>query len=310
MTPAIDINTALAKSLLRTLIYFDVFKHPLTAIELMEYCDLPNIDQTQVNTTLGQLLADELIFCHHDFYSISKQANRGVRRLDANQRATSYLRWAFRLSKLIGAFPFVRAVMISGSLSKKCAYKDSDIDYVIVTTANRIWLVRGILRSLVKLLLLQRFKKLFCLNYFLDEEHLNLDLKNHYIASEMAFLIPTYGGEVYQELWKKNEWVRQFYPNFPEADISKIPSAKPSLLKQLGEKLMNNRLSDAFSQRYQKFSNRNWEKKRDQQKISHSALLEGEEGEIKSFSFTPEAFMNVFQQRIEQFETKHEISLN
>lgn len=302
-------STQVAKSILRTLIYFDVFKHPLDASELQAYCNFPKVNQTAINESLINLEVAGLIHQHLGYYSISKQENRAIRRIDANKRAEPYIKLAFRLSRWIGAFPFVRAVMISGSLSKRCVYKDSDIDYLIITKGNRIWFVRGALRLLVKLLFLKRFKKYFCLNYFLDQDHLTLDLQNHYIASEMAFLIPTYGKEEYLKLWEENEWVRDYYPNFPLAQVAHIPSSKPKALKALSEWLLNNKLVDYLDHSYQKYSNRNWAKKQKEKEISKTALIEGELGEIKSFSFTPEAFMSVFQQRIQQFEEKYGLSL-
>lgn len=302
-------SIALGKSLLRTLIYFDVFKHPLTGEELANFCDEPHSSQELVEQALRELEQQGMIFCHQGFYSVSGQEVRAIRRVEANKRASRYLKWAYRFSRMIGAFPFVRGVLISGSLSKRCAYKDSDIDYVVITKAEHIWFVRGVLRLMVKLLFFQRFRKYFCLNYFMDEDHLQLNLKNHYIASEMAFLIPTYGKELYHQLWSENAWVRTYYPNFPKEDTSIIPSSSPSIFKHLLEKLLNNSLVRRFNRWYQSYSAKNWETKQQRQQISKSAHLAGKEGEIKSFSFGPEAFMSIFQQRIAQFEEKHGVNI-
>ena len=47
-------------------------------------------------------------------------------------------------ASIIAAFPFVRAVGISGSLSKQYADENSDIDYFIITAANRLWIAKNL----------------------------------------------------------------------------------------------------------------------------------------------------------------------
>ena len=304
------LNEQLANSLLRTLIYFDVFKHPLSLKELVHFSDYQAATEVEVDKVVNELIERQLIYEHQGFYSVSKQKVRAVRRIEANKKAAPYLKLAAQLSKIIGAFPFVRAVMISGSLSKRCVYRDSDIDYVVITKENRIWFVRGVLRFLVKLLCFQRFKKFFCLNYFLDEQHLTIDLQNHYIASELVFLIPTYGEDAYHQLWENNEWVKKFYPNFPKEPTTHLASSNPNSIKRFFEWVLSNKVVDYLDRKYQQYCEKNWKKKQSKDEINQSALIEGDDGEIKSFSFTPEAFMNVFQQRISQFEQQHHISIS
>ncbi|MBK8679672.1 MAG: hypothetical protein IPN25_13810 [Sphingobacteriales bacterium] len=45
---------------------------------------------------------------------------------------------AFRISKFIGSFPFVRGVLLSGSLSKNRLAADGDIDYFIIAQPNAL----------------------------------------------------------------------------------------------------------------------------------------------------------------------------
>ena len=82
-------------------------------------------------------------------------------------------------------FPFVRGVFISGSLSKRCAAEKEDVDYFIVTSANRLWIARTIMHLYKKLTYLRGRQDRYCMNYFIDEEALEIKEKNIFTAVEM-----------------------------------------------------------------------------------------------------------------------------
>ena len=117
------------------------------------------------------------------------------------------------MARFIHQFPFVRAVMLSGELSKGIASKNSDIDFVIVTRERRLWISRTIL-ILFKKLFLCNSKKYFCLNYFVSEDHLNVGLRNIYSATEIATLKPLSNHTSYRDYIRANGWIRSFFPNW------------------------------------------------------------------------------------------------
>jgi len=130
-------------------------------------------------------------------------------------------------------------MFLSGSLSKNFMEVDGDIDYFVVTSPGRLWLSRTLL-VLYKKLFLFNSHKYFCVNYFVDTEHLEIEEKNLFTATELATLIPACGPETYVPFMDQNSWVANYFPNFPKHEISSISAVKNGTLKRVFEKLLNN----------------------------------------------------------------------
>ncbi len=137
------------------------------------------------------------------------------RRIDGNLRASARLKTARRYTKIMAAFPFVQGVFISGSLSKGFAGPDDDIDYFIVTNPRRLWLTRSLLTLFKKFFLVNSHRN-FCINYFVDTQHLAIRQQNRFTATELAFLLPTYNSQLHQRILQENEWIRNYYPVFSQ----------------------------------------------------------------------------------------------
>jgi len=106
------------------------------------------------------------------------------------------LKWpiAQRAVKLLSFIPWINLVAATGALAMNNCRKDDDIDLMIITAANRLWLTR-----LLSLLLLfpflrrgSRINNRLCLNLFLDESALVLNQQNLYTAHELCQLKPLY----------------------------------------------------------------------------------------------------------------------
>ena len=189
-----DIQRALTASVLRVLAYFDVFKHPLTAREVFEGCDHPSTSPAHVAEALGELQGQGVIRQEGDYYALDAGGclvERVAERLASGVRCAQYLRRAYRYSRLIARFPFVRGVCLSGSVSKGRADAGADIDYFIVAAPGRLWVCRTLLTFFKKTVLLNRHRY-FCLNYFVAADHFAIPDRNRFTATEIAFLIPTY----------------------------------------------------------------------------------------------------------------------
>ena len=120
------------ESILRALAYFDIFHYPLSAEEIKLFMDLP-ADCDKLDTALRQLVASFKIYCHSNWYSLHDNPLLAVRRQRGNQRASELIYKAHKIGRFLYRFPFVRAVGISGSLSKQFASEDADIDFFIIT---------------------------------------------------------------------------------------------------------------------------------------------------------------------------------
>ncbi len=235
--------STLGKSIIRTLAYYDIFDYPLTAEEIHQNLQTINVTLKDVSDEIEILSENNLIYKKNNFYLLIKNDNYISRRIAGNKLADKKINSAYKMTKFIAKFPYVRGVMLSGSISKGYMEKDSDVDYFIITNPNRLWVTRLLLMLFKKIFLLNS-RKIFCINYFVDTETLEIEEKNIFTATELATLIPTYGTDLYEELYSKNIWIKDFYPNFPKRETSKIAEQNKSIVKTFFEKLLNNSLGD------------------------------------------------------------------
>ena len=192
MIPAFETNLAQKKAelaILKTLVYFDIFDYPLSEKDIKNFLGCYISDEIFASALL-QLLLDKIIFRVDQFYSLQNNRQRAEERIQGNLRAQSLIVKATRIGAFLYKFPYVRAVAVSGSLSKNYADKKADIDFFIITKANRLWIARTILHLFKKFTFLVGKENFFCMNYFVDEEALVIPEKNIYTAVEIVTLLP------------------------------------------------------------------------------------------------------------------------
>lgn len=227
--------------ILLTLLYFDIFRYPLTEEEIGK--SIPVVcTKENIATALAQLGEAKLIIQEDTFYHIGT-AGVTKKRKEDNARAEAIMEKAHKISRFIGSFPYIRGVYLSGSISKGVLTDKGDIDYFILTEPNRLWIARTILVFFRKIFLLNSHKY-FCVNYFVGMEHLEIEDKNIFTATELFTLIPAYGKDTYPALMEKNEWARAFYPQFPIKDTLAVPKSGKSLLKSIIERVGNSFLGE------------------------------------------------------------------
>jgi hypothetical protein len=244
------------KDILATLAYFNMFDYPLRKREIFSFlghCD----NFSEFDNVLNNLVDELAIFKIGEFYSLQNNLALAERRNRGNNRATNMLKSAEKAANIINKFPFVRAVAISGSLSKYFADENADIDFFIITAPNRLWISRTILHLFKKITFLFNMQDHFCMNYFIDEAQPSIVEKNFYTAMEIATLIPLHGGTVFDKFYKANDWIRIFFPNkYIDAYSSK--NIKNSRLKNILEKAFNNRLGDRLDNYLMNLTAKRW----------------------------------------------------
>jgi hypothetical protein len=232
-----------AKSIIKTLAYYDIFDYPLNLEEVYQNLGTNSITKMEIFSELDNLCENNLIYKKNDFYLLRNNDHYINRRVAGNKLAAKKMKSAYIMTRFISKFPYVRAVLLSGSISKGYMEKNSDVDYFIITNPNRLWVTRLFLMLFKKIFLLNS-RKVFCINYFVDTETLEIEEKNIFTATELATLIPTYGTELYNKLCTQNSWIKEFYPNFSKRETVKIQEYKKSLIKSIFEKLLNNSIGD------------------------------------------------------------------
>src|SRR5207253_11478070 len=130
------------------------------------------------------------------------------KRIEKEKHSKKMWRMAAMMTHIIKRFPFVRAVMITGSLSKNSSDKRSDLDFMIITEPKRLWIARTILMLFKKIFLFNSYKY-FCLNYYITSDNLEIEEKNIFTATEIAYVKATYNTRLMEDFIKANMWIKQ-----------------------------------------------------------------------------------------------------
>jgi hypothetical protein len=256
---------SLQTEILRTLLYYDIFNHPLTTRELFTFLPTNSMSYDDFMTELPRITGTD-IFCSNGVCYVRGRTEEIIRqRREKEGHARAMWFWARFSTHIIKRFPFVRAVFVSGDLSKNATTPKSDVDFVILTEPRRLWIARTLL-ILFKKTFLFNSKKFFCLNLFATTDHLRLDTENIFIATEVAHLKPLYNSDMFFGYLDANSWVKRFFPNFePGALFHQKANNRRSLLQRICElpfallpadaldTLLMERMRKIWSRRYPQF---------------------------------------------------------
>ena len=290
------------------LIYFDIFNYPLTLNEIARHSTISTFSETELLKELEALQQRKIIHTSQNFFFLPQKEYTVDRRIPGNKKADLYIKKARKISKFISYFPFIEGIFLSGSISKGFADHDSDIDYFIVTSPGRLWLSRTML-ILFKKLFLFNSKKYFCLNYFIDSNHLEIPDKNIFTAIELKYLLPTYNERIYQNILKSNHWANEYLPNFKLENPNILPERKVFIRKVLEKALggyIGNILDDLCLKSTERFWKYKFRKKADQSGISIHCKKHVSK-------FHPQSFQNKvlekYENKISEFEKIHQLRL-
>ncbi len=246
-------------TLLKPLLYFSLFRYPLTEEEIYAYSEAKSRDQ--IKNELDCLVKDNIIYEHDGFYLCEDDKSLVQRRLLGNKKAEEIHQKATKVSKFISKFPFVEGVSISGSLSKGYYDDDGDIDFFIITTPKRLWIARTLLILYKKIFLLNS-RKYFCVNYFISTDSLEIDEKNRFTATELVTMLPMFGNGSFHEFYEKNKWAKTFLPNknISERIHNLLPVNKPIFTKII-EKILTSKLGDSIDNFFLRITYNKWKSK-------------------------------------------------
>ena len=239
------------------LVYFDLFNYPVTTAEIRTFI-VQQISKRDLDAAIDDLLAKKYIFQLDEFISLQNNYALVERRRNGNKRAGELLLKAKKISKLLYRFPYVRAVGVSGSVSKNFADEEADIDYFIITKANRLWIARTLLHIYKKIPFVKGRNQWYCMNYFVDEAILQVEEKNIYTATELITLKPMYGNGALKSFFDANEWAAPYFPNFDFSEIAQTNYVSRGWGKKVAEFMFNNRIGDWLDNYFYRLTTKRW----------------------------------------------------
>jgi hypothetical protein len=247
-------------AIIKVIAYYDVFNYPVTKKEILENL-FDSVTESTLENSISNLIQKKIIKTQDDFYFAQHFDTKFInQRIEANQLAQIMLPLARKYSARISKFPFIKGVFISGGLSKNYFHQQSDIDYFIITTKNRLWLCRTIFIFYYKLLSIKK-KEFFCLNYFISEADLTIPDRNQFVATEIATLMPMVNYDLYVQFLQTNNWYTSYFPQMPIRSSQESTPLKKYVVKSFIEYLFSGFIGHKVDDMLLRLTVKHWRKK-------------------------------------------------
>ena len=228
------------KAILKTLIYADIFDYPLKVYEIHKWLIGRKATLRQVESALGGLVYSAKLKVQSGYYFLPRRDGLVAARKQKEKQSERYLRKAKVVTSILKIVPWIKLIGISGGLAMNNASKRDDIDLFIITSKNRLWISRLLALGLLSLTgqrrkVGEKGRKIagkMCLNILLEEDRLEQNNKDIYLAHEVLQMRPLWHrGRVYEKYLRENRWVFKFIPNWigPQIQNSKIKMKNDNL---------------------------------------------------------------------------------
>lgn len=171
-----------------------------------------------------------------------------------------YERRAHRVALLLAGLPFVRMVGLTGSLARKVARVDSDIDFFMVAAPGRLFTVRFCVTLLVQLLGIRRHGRKIagriCLNRYQTADALEIIPHTRYHAEDLSQLVPLIDlDHIFEQFQSANQWMtKEFGFRFTGQLRRRSRSLRlTQVTRRAGEWLLGGRVGDWFEKQSKRF---------------------------------------------------------
>ena len=140
--------------------------------------------------------------------------------------------------------PYTRAILLAGSVAVGNPKPTSDIDLIIVSQNNRVWLNRFFLEILTRILRIRRIKNNFnnkiCFNISLSNREPLLPHQDAIGAGFYKNIKPVWGDQTeIKKFWEKNSWIKNFEKSGDDRLENLIPNKNCPLTKTIAEKILD-----------------------------------------------------------------------
>jgi len=257
----------LRKNILKTLLYYDIFSHPLRSDEVFTFLPQNSVSKDNISQVLKTLASDpgSPLAEKNGYYYIKPKETSIDSRIAKEKHSRKMWRYARLVTHIIKRFPFIRAAMVTGSLSKNSSDSSSDLDFMVITAKNRLWIARTMLMLFKKIFLFNSYK-FFCINYYISEDFLEIENRNIFTATEIVTIKSTYNSGLLEEFLRANKWVQEYFPNYVMCDPSlhlsgcKV-SNRRSILQAVTELLFFPLLAQKLDKIFMEKTSAYWNKK-------------------------------------------------
>lgn len=156
-------------------------------------------------------------------------------------------KWALaqKSTKIIKKIPFVKGIAVTGSIAGENCQKNDDLDFLIITKRNRVYLGRFFCYLLAMIKQKKRRNNheinSWCFNIFLDESQLVIPLNKRtlYGASQLKLMKPLWEkDDCLKKLKQENSWLNNYF-NKPQTRLKTMEKEtikEKNILEKIGDK--------------------------------------------------------------------------
>ena len=220
-----DKNTITGKeaSIIKTLVFFDMFDYPLTAFEIWQYMDLKSGLKEVLELLQDSAFLKSRIGAKDGYYFLKERPTVLASRLRRYHYSAAKFKKAARFIVLFRFVPWIRLAAMANMIGPENLRRLSDIDLFIVAAPQRVWLTRFFCAGLSKALNARprpgQEQDKICLSFFISEDR--LDLADLMLADDVYFwhwlimLRPILDQDrSYERLIQANAAVINHFPNW------------------------------------------------------------------------------------------------
>ena len=201
---------------------------------------------------LFKRLIGNKVYKKKEIYKFIKLSSYKVVKLAKNKTLEEKIKKAEELAKLIEKqFKNILFLGITGSVAADYPKKNDDIDIIIITKINKLWITRLKLRIFVKINNIphRKFGKKekkdeFCFNLWLDEKSLKLEKRKQNLKNAMDLILikPLINKEkTYEKFINANDWAKKLVATGYDQKIKDLRFKKYDLKtkEKLLDKIIN-----------------------------------------------------------------------
>lgn len=188
------------------ILYADAFDCALTINEIQRFSRI-RISKEEIQSWMESPPVSDFIFSDSGFYYLRDRQELITKRREAMNRAAKLTRRATRIARWLQLFPFVRGIVLTGSVAANDADPEADVDLLVIVARSRLAVAFFLLGGLSRI----TSRSLFCPNYYLSEDHLSIKRNDFYVAREICQALPLTG--LASEFFESNQWVQRELPN-------------------------------------------------------------------------------------------------
>jgi predicted nucleotidyltransferase len=134
-------------------------------------------------------------------------------------------------------------VAVTGTLAMKNTQPKSDLDLLVVLKRGHIFTGRTLVTALIHLLGVRRYGRKItnriCLNFFITDKSLEINLRDLFSSSEYFFIWPIFDLETFKKFQEANQWIVNYREHFQPESLGNLKLIKDSswakILREIGE---------------------------------------------------------------------------